>query len=587
MSYCLNPDCKKPKNLDKTKFCQSCGSKLLLQERYRAIKPIGEGGFGRTFLGVDSSDPSEPRCVIKQFSPAKFNPNNVTEATQFFQKEADWLKKLGDHPQIPAFLTSFTQDNYQYLVQEFIEGENLAEELKQEGPFTETKIGILLHDLLPVLKVIHDAKAIHRDIKPENIIRRATDGKLILVDWGAAKSVTGTSMINTGTSIGSPAYVAPEQAKGKAVFASDLYSLGVTCIHLMTQVSPFELFNDTEDTWIWRQYLNNNSVSDRLGSILDKMLERATNRRYSSADDVLKALSSEEDSSDTAPPDTEYSKKSGLYWTLESLEVYQLQAIYKRIFWRTPPTESKQLTEKIYEFLEGFTKQHQKQTNVKEEDILSLWITHLLELVNSLSMPQEKMEATKNLILVEISKIKLLKNSQERDEKLETIAKQLLRLFFEESNAEGVFKDVISKNSEPYQSLLTKKPLKQAVQSNLLEAGTSMLLVSTGIFFTKILFPDSQVSEVITVINTQLADTANSLCDNPKISNWKICLPVNQTTTQATVNHTLPWQLIILAGFLFSIFFLIRYNNRRQKLLFIQTIFSIYSYKFQNGLEKL
>lgn len=350
MSYCLNPDCKKPNNVDRTKFCQSCGSKLLLQERYRAIKPIGEGGFGRTFLGVDSSDPSEPRCVIKQFSPAKFNPNNVKKATQSFQKEADWLKKLGDHAQIPALLTSFAQDNYQYLVQEFIEGENLAEELKQEGPFTETKIGILLHDLLPVLKVIHDAKAIHRDIKPENIIRRATDGKLVLVDWGAAKSVTGTSMINTGTSIGSPAYVAPEQAKGKAVFASDLYSLGVTCIHLMTQVSPFELFNDTEDTWIWRQYLNNNSVSDRLGSILDKMLERATNRRYSSADDVLKALSSEEDSSNTAPPDTESTKKSGLYWTLESLEVYQLQAIYKCIFWTTPPTESKQLTENLWIF---------------------------------------------------------------------------------------------------------------------------------------------------------------------------------------------------------------------------------------------
>ncbi len=341
MSYCLNPDCKQPKNVDRTKFCQSCGSKLLLQERYRAIKPIGEGGFGRTFLGVDSSDPSEPRCVIKQFSTAKVKPNNVKKATQSFQKEADWLKKLGDHPQIPALLTSLAQDNYQYLVQEFIEGENLGEELKQEGPFTETKIWILLHDLLPVLKLSHDAKVIHRDIKPENIIRRATDGKLVLVDWGAAKSVTGTSMINTGTSIGSPAYVAPEQAKGKAVFASDLYSLGVTCIHLMTQVSPFELFNDTEDTWIWRQYLNNNSVSDRLGSILDKMLERATNRRYSSGDDVLKALYSEEESSDTPPPDTESTKKSGLYWTLESLEVYQLQAIYKRISLKTPRLKAK------------------------------------------------------------------------------------------------------------------------------------------------------------------------------------------------------------------------------------------------------
>ncbi|MCT7992023.1 hypothetical protein [Laspinema olomoucense] len=302
-----------------------------------------------------------------------------------------------------------------------------------------------------------------------------------------------------------------------------------------------------------------------------------------------KALSSDEDSPDTPPPDTESTKKSGLYWTLESLEVYQLQAIYKRIFWRTPPTESKQLTEKIYEFLEGFTKQHQKQTNANEEGILSLWTTQLLELVNSLSMPQEKMEATKNLILVEISKIKLLKKTQERDEKLEAIAKQLLRLFFEESNAEGVFKDVITKNSELYQSLLTKKPLKQAAQSNLLEAGTSMLLIAIGIVLTKILFPNSQVSEVITVINTRLADAGNSLCKKVSILP-KICdeSTLNQAT-QTTQNNTFsePWQLITLAGILFSIFFFIRYNNKRQKLLFIQTIFSIYSYKFQNGLEKL
>jgi serine/threonine protein kinase len=359
----------------------------------------------------------------------------------------------------------------------------------------------------------------------------------------------------------------------------------------MTQVSPFELFNDTEDTWIWRQYLNNNSVSDRLGSILDKMLERATNRRYSSADDVLKALSSEEESSDPAQTDPESSKKSGLYWTLESLEVYQLQAIYQRIFWTTPPTESKNLTEKIYGFLERFTEQHKKETNVKEEDILSLWITHLLELVNSLSMPQEKMEATKNLILVEISNIKLLKNSQERDEKLEAIAKQLLLLFFEESNAEGVFKDVITKNSEPYQSLLTKKPLKQAAQSNLLEAGTSMLLIAIGIFFTKKFFPNSPVSEGMTVINTKLADAGNSVCEGIPFSNKLFFCnkPTINQTTQMPQNNPVSqfWPLIVLAALLFLIFFFIRYNNRRKKLLFIQTIFSIYSYKFQNGLEKL
>jgi serine/threonine protein kinase len=382
----------------------------------------------------------------------------------------------------------------------------------------------------------------------------------------------------------------------------------------MTQVSPFELFNDTEDTWIWRQYLNNNSVSDRLGSILDKMLERATNRRYSSADDILEALSSEGDPPDTAPPDTESPKKSGLYWTLESLEVYQLQAIYKRISLMPPPTESKQLTEKIYEFLEGFTKQHQKQTNANEEDLLSLWTTHLLELVNSLSMPQEKMEATKNLILVEISKIKLIKKPQERDEKLEAIAKQLLLFFFEESNAEGVFKDVIRKNSEPYQSLLTEKPLKQAASSN-------FLIASGSVFSLGVVSAISIYSSLKTTKNTSSQNTIPNDADK----SWLItaaertdegwhnfgCFlqdhnPFNphpftppcgvasndiSGVSQTGVENTDPWPLVILiifiAGIVAGTWCGIRYNNRRKKLLFIQTIFSIYSYKFQNGLEKL
>ncbi|BAY92814.1 MULTISPECIES: serine/threonine-protein kinase [unclassified Tolypothrix] len=286
MSYCLNPRCPKPENSDDVKFCLSCGYKLLLKERYRAIKPIGQGGFGRTFLAVDEDKPSKPRCVIKQFYPQAQGTNTVQKAVELFNQEAVQLDELGQHPQIPALLAYFTQDDRQYLVQEFIDGKNLAQESVEQGAFNEEQIRQLLNDLLPVLQFCHARHVIHRDIKPENIILRASDRKLVLVDFGASKSATSTSLNRTGTSIGSPEYVAPEQIRGRAIFASDIYSLGATCIRLLTERSPFDSYDINNDSWIWQQYLTN-PVSQELTNILNKMLESIPRRRYQTADEVL------------------------------------------------------------------------------------------------------------------------------------------------------------------------------------------------------------------------------------------------------------------------------------------------------------
>jgi serine/threonine protein kinase len=297
MSYCLNPRCLKPENPHDVKFCLTCGSKLLLKERYRAIKPIGQGGFGRTFLAVDEDKPSKPRCVIKQFYPQAQGTNTVQKAVELFNQEAVQLDELGKHPQIPELLAYFTQDDRQYLVQEFINGQNLAQELAQHGAFSETQIYQLLDDLLPVLQFCHARQVIHRDIKPENIILRESDAygkgeaqrKLVLVDFGAAKSAVGAALNRTGTSIGSPEYVAPEQIRGRALFASDIYSLGATCINLLTGRSPFDSHDPNNDTWVWPQYLNT-PVSNHLSRILNKMLESIPARRYQTVDEVLQDL---------------------------------------------------------------------------------------------------------------------------------------------------------------------------------------------------------------------------------------------------------------------------------------------------------
>ncbi len=284
MTYCLNPDCQKPDlNPDIIRFCQSCGSNLLLKDRYRAIKLIGQGGFGRTFLAFDQDKPSKPYCVIKQFL---YQGAGAQRAAELFEQEAVRLDDLGKHDQIPELFAHCSVEHRQYLVQEFIDGENLGTILENEGAFSEKKIKQLLNRLLPVLDFIHSHHVIHRDIKPENIIRRA-DGQLVLVDFGAAKHATITTLAKTGTVIGSVEYTAPEQSRGKALFASDIYSLGVTCIHLLTQVPPFDLFSDSEDVWVWRSYLPKPLQDRHLGEVLDKMLQRATSRRYNTANEVL------------------------------------------------------------------------------------------------------------------------------------------------------------------------------------------------------------------------------------------------------------------------------------------------------------
>ena len=289
MNYCLNPACPVPQNPAGTNFCRTCGSKLLLKDRYRAIEPLGQGGFGKTFLAVDEDKPSHPRCVVKQFFPQAQGTNTVQKAAELFTQEAVRLDELGKHPQIPELLAYFSQDNQQYLVQEFIDGKDLAQELTTNGAFNEAQVRSLLSDLLPVLQFVHQHHVIHRDIKPENIIRRRRDSQLVLVDFGASKVATGTALARTGTAIGSAGFAAPEQSFGRAVFASDIYGLGVTCIHLLTTMHPFDLFDPRENAWVWRNALKK-PVSDALGRILDKMIESAINQRYQSAAEVLKDL---------------------------------------------------------------------------------------------------------------------------------------------------------------------------------------------------------------------------------------------------------------------------------------------------------
>ena len=296
MSYCLNPECPQPHNPDEAKFCQSCGRSLWLGDRYHPLTALGSGGFGRTFMAVDERHPQRRACVIKQFCPVQPGAENRRRAAELFRHEAEQLQQLGSLSQIPAFYDYLEEQGLQYLVQELIEGRTLEAELTAEGAFSELKIREVLMSLLPVLQALHDRQIIHRDLKPTNLIRRLNPGaatpetgEVVLVDFGASKYAPPEVMAQTGTMIGSAGYAAPEQVMGKAEFASDLYSLGVTCIHLLTGMHPFDLYSPSEDAWIWEDYLPH-LVSDRLSEVLNKLLQRPTRLRFRTATTALQAL---------------------------------------------------------------------------------------------------------------------------------------------------------------------------------------------------------------------------------------------------------------------------------------------------------
>ncbi|MBD2386999.1 serine/threonine-protein kinase [Cylindrospermum sp. FACHB-282] len=290
MSFCTNLNCLYPHNYDTARFCTRCGMPLLLKERYRPLQLIGRGGFGRTFLAADEHLPSKPRCVIKQLCFPEADGESFLKAVELFRQEAVRLDEL-QHPQIPQLLAHFEQENQLYLVEELIAGQTLEQELQENGVFSAKQIWQVLKNLLPVLQFIHSRQVIHRDIKPENIMRRLPDGDLVLIDFGVAKQITATAFLHTGTIIGSPEYMAPEQTRGKTLPASDLYSLGVTCIYLLTGISPFDLFDVTSDRWAWRDYLPGGiSVDNKLAETLDQLLQNALSQRYKSAAEALQTM---------------------------------------------------------------------------------------------------------------------------------------------------------------------------------------------------------------------------------------------------------------------------------------------------------
>jgi serine/threonine-protein kinase len=309
--YCTRSGCPRPVNsfaeLDdltvlkrvSQKYCTACGMPLILRDRYLPGKLLGKGGFGVAVLARDRDTPTKRSCVVKVFRPPEnLTPNQLQKAQNLFEREAAVLEQLGnEHPQIPELYAFFElsvlnrisgkEDQFFYLVQEFINGQTLEEEQKRKGKFLEDEVEGILREILQVLQFVHEKGTIHRDIKPSNIMRDR-QGRLYLLDFGAVKQVTsvpvsGISLKSTGI-IYTPGYAPPEQMSGSQVYpATDLYALAVTCLTLLTGKSPQELYDSYNSQWRWRNYVQ---VSDRLATVLDRMLLSVPQQRFPSAASV-------------------------------------------------------------------------------------------------------------------------------------------------------------------------------------------------------------------------------------------------------------------------------------------------------------
>lgn len=265
----------------------------ILQSRYRILSILGQGGFGRTYLAEDQGRFNE-LCALKELIPAQTSSYALEKSRELFQREAAILYQI-QHPQIPQFRATFEQDQRLFLVQDYVEGRTyreLLDERRSQGyAFSEPEAVQLMRQLLPVLAHIHAKGIIHRDISPENIILRERDRLPVLIDFGVVKELATRIQIDAApqaTTVGKQGYAPSEQLQaGQAYPSSDLYSLAVTTLVMLTGREPGELYDGQTMNWHWQRYL---TLSPNLTYVLNRMLNHKPGDRFQSVSEVVQAL---------------------------------------------------------------------------------------------------------------------------------------------------------------------------------------------------------------------------------------------------------------------------------------------------------
>jgi len=268
--------------------------------RYEVIEELGRGGFGITYTAYDNQQSFRPIVVLKQIRILQSESNQEERDTDYLERlrlEANTLRNL-EHPHIPKFFDSFEEDNYYYIVQEYIEGHNLRKEIFRGEPIKEDQALIILRTMLEILEFVHSNNIIHRDIKPANIIRRHSDNKLFLIDFGAVKEIateTNISGKHLTKAIISRGYSPAEQLAGQPKLNSDIYALGMMLMQAVTGFSINAICDaqriprrDDNCNYIWQQ--DAPDISLEVKEIISKMIKYNFNNRYQNIAEIRKDL---------------------------------------------------------------------------------------------------------------------------------------------------------------------------------------------------------------------------------------------------------------------------------------------------------
>jgi eukaryotic-like serine/threonine-protein kinase len=276
-------------------------SSKLLGDRYQVVEVLSQGAFCQTYKAQDIYLPNHPNRVVKHFLPSSKYSIPLEIRRRLFTREVESLKKLSHYDLVPHLLADFEENLEFYLVQEFIEGHPLGEELSPGNCWTESKVIQMLLEILSILNFVHSHGLIHRDVKPNNIIRRKQDNRLILIDFGAVKPIWNQLIRGEGKTailipieqyttiaIGTPGYMPSEQQRGKPRLNSDIYALGMIGIQALTGIHPTQLPEDANTgEIIWE---HSAQVSTGLATVLNKMVRYHFQDRYKSAKEVLEVL---------------------------------------------------------------------------------------------------------------------------------------------------------------------------------------------------------------------------------------------------------------------------------------------------------
>jgi hypothetical protein len=260
----------------------------VLNNRYRIVKLLGQGGFGAVYRAWDMN--------LESARALKENLSTSTEAQRQFKREAQILDKLS-HPNLTKVIDHFIiPDQGQYLVMEFVEGQDLQEMVNLNGgPLPETQVLPWISQICDALGYLHsqDPPIIHRDIKPANI-KITPQGRAMLVDFGIAKVFDSSMQTTIGARALTPGYAPPEQyGKGKTDARTDLYALGATLYTVLTGEEPLEsVQRAVQDDLIPPEKLNPKLSTTSLSSILMRALEMNPNLRFQSAAEFKNSLQS-------------------------------------------------------------------------------------------------------------------------------------------------------------------------------------------------------------------------------------------------------------------------------------------------------